>query len=144
MKPINVVSDFNQIKIAQERHVNDLIKKIKDAGVVENEKHIELNLEGCITDYPATPRLIDYFLEHLSGLDGDKSLYIKLDGLGNKLVYILYILVLEGHFFGISDKVENENEVDKWVDLINQKLKEKNITLKILFTPNGSEYNYGK
>lgn len=141
---INVVQDFNQIKIAQDRHVRELIEKLNMANILNKDSHIELNIEGCITDYPATPQLIDYFLFHLSKLNGTKELVVKLDGLGNKLVYLLYILVLEGKFFEISNKIENEDEVYQWTTLMEQRLKENNIILKIIYSPNNKEYIYGK
>jgi hypothetical protein len=143
MTKINVENDFNHIKLAQERHVNELISKIEDKGVIKNTTEIELNIEGCITDYPATPKLIDYFLNHLCAKNGQKKLIIKLDGLGNKEIYILYILVLEGVFFGINDKIENEAEVNTWKEVIDQKLKDENISLKVIYTTENKEYNYG-
>lgn len=143
MITINVADDFNQIKISQARHINELIIKINNANLLGNETEIELNIEGCITDYPATPKLIDYFLNHLSNQEGEKKLNIKFDGLGNKEVYLLYILVLEGEFFGIKDKIDNEEDVDIWKKIIDKKLKEKNIQLIVTFTPNNKMYNYG-
>lgn len=143
MVTINIVNDFNHIKIAQERHIHELLEKIKSKDVFGNETEIELNIEGCITDYPATPKFIDFFLNYLSNQDGEKKLHIKLDGLGNKEVYILYILVLEGAFFGIKDKIDNEEEISKWQKIMDEKLIEKNIWLKVTFTPDGKEYNYG-
>jgi hypothetical protein len=143
MKTINVINDFSHIKLAQERHVNELISAIENKGILGNETEIELNIEECITDYPATPKLIDYFLNHLSRQDGIKKLEVKLDGLGNKEVYILYILVLEGEFFGINDKIEAEAEIDTWRKVIDQKLREKNILLNVIYTPDNKEYHYG-
>jgi hypothetical protein len=66
MTTINIEKDFNHIKLAQERHVNELIAKIESSKVLRNSAEIELNIEECITDYPATPKLIDYFLDYLS------------------------------------------------------------------------------
>lgn len=141
---INSITHFNQIKLAQERHVKELIQKIETKGGLGTESIITVNIEGCTTDYPATPKLLDYFLNHLVQQEGMKELTIVLDGLGNKLIYILYILVLEGSFFGINDKIENEEEVNKWETIINNKLMESNIFLKIIFTPDNKEYTYGK
>lgn len=140
---INVVEDYNQIKLAQERHIQSLIEQLCQKSILSNETDIELNIEGCTTDYPATPKLIDFFLFHLSAQSGKKNLCIKLDGLGNKQIYILYILVLEGDYFKINEKIENEDEIDKWINIINTKLQEHNISLKVIFTPDNKEYNYG-
>lgn len=143
MTIVNVFENFNQIKLAQERHIDSLIEKLKSKNVLKDDPEIELNIEGCTTDYPATPKLVDFFLFHLSSLEGNKKLCIKLDGLGNKLIYILNILVLEGEYFGINEKVESEGEVNKWIQIINNKLNEQNISLKIIFTPDDKEYSYG-
>jgi hypothetical protein len=140
---INVIDDFNQIKIAQVRHINELIEKIVTKNILSNEIEIILNIEGCIADYPATPKFIDFFLDHLSKQNGNKKLNILFDGLGNKEIYILYILVLEGDFFGINNKIDSEEEIDSWKQIINEKLKEKNIILTVTFTPDKKVYNYG-
>lgn len=143
MVKINIADDYNQIKINHVRHISKLIEKIEKKDVLGNEIGIELNIEGCITDYPATPRFIDYFLNHLSNQNGEKKLHIKVDGVGNKEVYILSILVLEGKFFEINNKIDNEEEVGIWKKIIDGKLKEKNISLKVTFTPDKKEYSYG-
>jgi hypothetical protein len=144
MKTINVVQDFKHIKLASKKYVDEIISKIESSKVLENETEIELNIEECVTDYPSTPRFIDYFLYHLSEQqNGKKKLIIKLNGLGNKEVYILYILVLEGKFFDINNKIDNEDEIEQWRTIINQKLKDSNISLKIIFTPDNKEYDYG-
>ena len=143
MIAINVVDDYNQIKIAQVRHINELIEKIQKKDVLGNETDIELNIEGCITDYPATPKFIDYFLNHLSNQEAEKKLHIKFDGLGNKDVYLLYILVLEGKFFGIKDKFDNEEDVGIWKKIIDKRQKEKSIQFIVTYTPNNKKYYYG-
>lgn len=143
MISINIIEDFSQIKMTQMRHVNNLIVKIEEKNVLGIETEIKLNIEGCTTDYPATPKLIDYFLDHLSNQIGDKSLNIKLDGLGNKQVYILYILIFEGDFFGIKEKINSDEEVEKWKIIIDKKLIEKNIKLKVTYTPDNKIYEYG-
>ncbi|MPM46787.1 hypothetical protein SDC9_93493 [bioreactor metagenome] len=143
MTIINVVEDYNQVKLGQERHIESFIDELREKNILKNETEIELSIENCTTDYPATPRLIDFFLSHLSAQQGNKKLCIKVDGLGNKQIYILYILVLEGAYFGINEKIENEDEIDKWVEIIDNKLKENNISLKVIFTPDNKEYNYG-
>lgn len=143
MKKINIYDDYNHIKLMQSRHVNELITKIENSGGLGNEKEIELNIEDCVTNYPSTPMLIDYFLNHLSHFEGEKNLVIKLGGLGNKEIYILFTLVLGGEFFNIHDKIENDDEIVKWKEIINKKLKEKKIVLRVLYTPDRTEYTYG-
>lgn len=144
MLKINVQEDFDQIKIAQERHIKELIEKINEKNILKNETELEINIENCVTDYPATPKLIDFFLNHLSNQNGEKKIHIKLNGLGNKQLYILYILVLEGDFFEIHNKIDNEDEIGKWIGLINRKLIENNIILTVTYTTNGQRYDYGK
>lgn len=142
MKVYNIVEDFNQINISSQRHVNKLIKDIIAIGL-KNENEIILNLEGCQTDYPHTPRLIDFFLNSLEKVNGKKKLKIKFDGLGTKEIYILYDIILEGDFFNIMEKIEKEQELDKWRLKMKKILKSKNILLEINYTPKNKLYVYG-
>lgn len=142
MKIFNIVADFNHINISSPRHINKLITEINRDNF-DNETQIELNLEGCLTDYPNTPRLISFFLEKLAKIDGHKELTIKLDGLGNKEIYILYDIVLEGDFFGINEKIIPDQKLDEWHDRMNSILLNKNISLTIHYTPEDIKYQYG-
>lgn len=142
MIEINMRKDFNIIKLAQERHIKQAISLIDDKP--GNDNDIVLDLSGCIIDYPATPKFVDYFLFQLEKKEGSKSLSIKVDGLGNKEIYLLYTLILEGEFFSTNKKFE-ELEIDKYHKEVNNKLKEKGIILNIIYTPDNNKcYEYGK
>ena len=143
MKVFNIVDEFNQINISGQRHINNLIEKIKNAGI-GNDLEIELNLEDCQTDYPETPKLVDYFLNHLSSLTGNKVLTIKFNGLGTKEIYILYDIILEGEYFGIHEKIDSEEELSKWKLQINSKLRENNICMEIRYTTENTTFTYGQ
>lgn len=140
---INVIKDFGQINVSSQRHVNKLISEINQKGL-GNSLLIELNLEGCQTDYPETPKLIDFFLEHLSNQTGKKELHIKFNGLGTKELYILYDIILEGSYFNIHEKSESDEELSRWKQKIDDKLKSKGVVLKITYTPENKIYTYGK
>lgn len=142
MKIFNVATDYNHINISSPRHINKLITDI-NIDNFDNETEIELNLEGCLTDYPNTPRLISFLLEKLALSDGHKELTIKLDGLGNKEIYILYDIVLEGKFFGINEKITPDQKLDVWHERMNNILLDNNITLIIHYTPEDITYKYG-
>jgi len=142
MKIFNIANDYNHINISSPRHINKLMAKI-NLDDFDNEAQIELNLKGCLTDYPNTPRLISFFLERLATIDGHKELIIKLDGLGNKEIYILYDIVLEGKFFGINEKIAPDQKLDAWHERMNAILVDKNMTLTILYTPEDIKYQYG-
>ena len=143
MKIFNIINDHNQINISSQRHVNKLIEDIKLKSF-ESENEILLNIEGCQTDYPNTPRLIDFFLNHLAKIDGKKVLKIKYDGLGTKEIYILYDIILEGNFFNIKEKIETDQELDKWKSKMNSILRSNNILLEIHYTPDNKTYIYGE
>lgn len=140
MSTYNIVEEYGFLNISSKRHVNNLIEKI----VLNNDKTIVLNLEGCQTDYPHTPRLVDYFLYALAKEIGRKKLTIKFNGLGTKEIYILYDIILEGEFFKINEKIEDEKETGKWREIINAILKQSNIILEIIYTTDNTIYEYGK
>lgn len=142
MKIFKIATDYNHINISSPRHINRLIEEINIYDFVD-ETQIELNLEGCLTDYPNTPRLISFFLEKLALIDGHKELIIRLDGLGNKEIYILYDIVLEGNFFGINEKITPDQKLDVWHERMNTILESKNMTLSIFYTPEDIKYQYG-
>jgi hypothetical protein len=140
---INVITDYNQFNISSQRHVNGLIKKIIDKGL-GNDNCINLDLTDCQTDYPETPRLIDFLLDHLAKLNGEKELNIQFNGLGNKELYILHDLILDGKYFSITQKINSPNEVTEWSRIMSAKLKTDNIIIVIHYTPDNKIYTYGK
>lgn len=142
MYKLNIIEDYKHYQIANIRHTNLLLDKIKDINF-GNETEIELNIEGCMTDYPATPIFMDYFLFHLENQEGQKEFTIILDGIYNKEIYILYDIVLEGDFFNIKEKNGSEEEIKVWKEIINKKLKNENIIIKIIISHDKKEFFYG-
>jgi hypothetical protein len=140
---INVFQDYGQMNVSSKRHVDNLINQIKSKGL-SNDKSITLDLTTCQTDYPETPKFIDFLLNHLSSLEGKKKFKIIFNGLGINEIYILHDLILEGKYFGIYNKINSPDEVNKWTKIMNSKLKIENITLTILYTPDNKTYTYGE
>jgi len=140
---LNISKDFGQINVSSQRHVDRVINKIKEIGLGDVHDII-LNLENCQTDYPETPKLIDFILVHLSKLEGKKELQILFNGLGNKEIYLLHDIILEGNYFGIHNKIDSEDEVTTWTKIMNEKLIINNILLTIIYTPENKKYTYGK
>lgn len=142
MKEFNILSDYAQLNISGERHVLFLIEEIKKKGLV-NETEIILNLEGCQTDYPETPKFIDFFLSHLAKQTGKKKLTIKYNGLATKEIYVLYDIILEGDFFDIHEKIDSDADLNRWKEKINSKLKYLGITMIVINTADNEYFNYG-
>lgn len=140
---INILRDYGQMNISSKRHVDSLINQINVKGL-GNEKNITLDLTDCQTDYPETPKLIDFLLNHLLSLTDHKKLQIIFNGLGNNEIYILHDIVLEGNYFGINNKINSPDEVTEWTKKMNIKLKKDNITMTILYTPEDKTYTYGE
>ena len=140
---LNISKDFGQINVSSQRHVDRVINKIKEIGLGDVHDII-LNLENCQTDYQETPKLIDFILVHLSKLEGKKELQILFNGLGNKEIYLLHDIILEGNYFGIHNKIDSEDEVTTWTKIMNEKLIINNILLTIIYTPENKKYTYGK
>lgn len=132
MKTINIATDY-QMKITQERHADNIISRIESGGGLEENLEITLDICGCALDYPATSKLIDYIFEHLSTLNGEKEFHILIDGLGFKEVYALCYTVLGSHFFGIYDKLNND-DVTEWRNIIISKTSKKKILFDIKYT----------
>lgn len=139
---IKVIEEFGQINISSKRHVENLINSINNNGL-GNDKEIILDITGCQTDYPETPKLVDLLLFHLSKLDGEKYLKIIFNGLGNKELFLLHDLILEGNYFEILNKINDPSDVSIWTEIMNQKLKENNIIMTILYVPENKTYTYG-
>lgn len=140
---INVLKDFDQINISSKRHIDNLIEKIKGIGL-GNDKSICLDLTDCQTDYPETPRLIDFLLFHLAGLEGKKELKIIFNGLGSKELYILHDIVLEGKYFEIHNKITSPEEVFKWTEIMKRKLSNDGIRLEIFYLTDNKSFLYGE
>ena len=139
---INLVRDYVHRKLADTQFVQELIKKMEKENKLANYKHIELDICGCRVGYPATPQFIDYFLNHLSKQNGEKTLIVKMNAIANFEWIFLNLLVLEGDFFAINDKINSEEDVIKSKELINKKLEQTKIAFNVIVS-NGEKYKYG-
>ena len=138
---INVVQDYAHRKLADTQFVQELINKMEKENKLANHKHIELDICGCRVGYPATPQFIDYFINHLSRQNGG-TLTVKMNAIANFEWIFLNLLVLEGDFFAINDKINSEDDLAKSKELINKKLEQTNIAFNVIVS-NGEKYEYG-
>jgi hypothetical protein len=138
---INIKEEYSRSRLNRERHIDALKSEIEGKGGLGNNTNIKLNIMDCTTDYPPTPLFIDYFLNHLTKQVGKKELIIKQNSFNRELL-VLYILVLEGEYFEIKDKI-NDGEIEKWVRIVNKKLKENDIIIKVVDAENKVDYQYG-
>lgn len=132
-------------KLYQSFSVEDYKREIIEKDLLSNYKDIELNLTSCRLGYPSTPRFIDLFLEHLSKQEGDKSLTIKMGCISYFEWVCLNIIVLEGNFFGVTEKINSTEELDCVKIVINDKLQNNHIHMTIeLDNKEKTCFNYGE
>ncbi|MFW9876306.1 MAG: hypothetical protein ACFFG0_24685 [Candidatus Thorarchaeota archaeon] len=143
MKTVSIKKDFKEMNLSNSITIEKLIKQFKVTDY-NRENEIKLDLSGCITDYPHTPYLIDFFLDILSKQNGSKKLFIKYTGIGTNELHVLYDLVLEGIFFGIKKESQVDNNLSNWKLKIKNKLSKNNMELTILCPLDKKEYHYGK
>ena len=127
MKRINPKDDFGYefFDVGDEDIVNLILDKLN----IEDNLDVELNFQGCITNYPATSRVIDKVLFQLEKLTGDKHLIIKVSLEDDK------IHLLNGLFFGSKFlDIQEDSEIlslEKMDYTIEEKITQKNIKLNI-------------
>jgi len=139
---IKLVQDYNHRKLAEPRFTEELIEKMQLENKLANYKIIELDISGCRVGYPATPKFIDYFLNHLSKQEGQKAFTVKMNAIANFEWIYLNLLVLEGDFFLIKKKINNDQDLSNNKIQINKILNQNNITFNVVVT-NVAEYKYG-
>ena len=101
-----------------------------------------MDICGCRVGYPATPQFIDYFLDHLSKQEGGKKLTVKMNAIANFEWIFINLLMLEGDFFPIKDKINSEQELTNNRTKINEILMQNNIIFNVVVS-NGEKYEYG-
>ena len=132
-------------KLYQSFSIDNYKREIREKDLLSNDKSIELNLISCRLGYPSTPQFIDLFLEHLSKQGGDKSLTIKMGCISYFEWVCLNIIVLEGTFFGVTEKINSTEELDCVKKVINDKLKNHHIHMTIeLDNKEKTSFNYGE
>jgi hypothetical protein len=75
MKIIAIRQEYAVTDISDEEDVQVIAEKI-DLGA---ETEVQVNLSGCLIDYPATSKLMDVILEKLSLIHGNKKIEIVTD-----------------------------------------------------------------
>lgn len=142
---INVAKDYKISNLADSNIVSGLKDVIIESQVLGKYTQIELDIINHMLGYPASPSFIDLFLFHLKSLDGKKKLTIKMSRISYHEWVLVNMIVQEGEFFGITKKIESEDELEQNKVIINNKLKTHNIKLKIVINDNHepNEYTYG-
>lgn len=118
-------------KLYQPFAVGGYIEEINDRNLLSDYKSIELDITSCRLGYPSTPRFIDLFLEHLSKQEGKKSLTIKMGCISYFEWVCLNIIVLEGAFFGVNEKINSTEDLDHIKKLVDDKLKANQIHMTL-------------
>lgn len=135
---------YGYTKLYQPYSVEEYLKEIEDKNMLEDYKEIELSLLSCRLGYPSTPHYIDFFLNHLSKLDGYKKLIIKMGCISYFEWVCLNIIVLEGTFFGVNNKLSSNEDVEYVKKVMSDKLNHYRIHMTILLNDlNNTSYNYG-
>jgi hypothetical protein len=124
MKIIAIRKDFGVSDISDEEDVRTIIEKID----VESNADVQLDLSGCLIDYPATSKLMDTIVEQLSQLSGRKELEIITD-------YVLPMPTVVNWLFLGSKRLDMDlnkglpyNEI---IQILQTALQRSNIVLKI-------------
>jgi hypothetical protein len=127
MKRINPKDDFGRefFDVGDENLVKLIVSKLD----IERNKEIELSFQGCITNYPATSKIIDSILYQLSELEGQKELVISVS-LDDDPIHLL-----NGLFFGSRFlKIQEDSELLSLIKMnktIKEMIEDKGIKISI-------------
>jgi hypothetical protein len=144
MLTINIAEKYNFRKLYQPHFVNELTERMKKEKILGDSKSIELNIQSCRVGYPGTPQFIDYFLDHLSKQQGDKEFTIKMGCISYSEWVCLNIIVLDGTFFEVKNKMASEMDLAQNKTKIEEKLKTHKIVLRIILGEDKNiEFKYG-
>jgi hypothetical protein len=124
MKRIAIREDFNVSDVSDEEDVQTIVDKIN----IGLDTDIQLDLSGCLIDYPATSKLVDTIMEQLSSLAGDKKLQIITDYILPMTTVINWVL-LGSNKLDMLDK--KELPLEQIIQIIRTALRPFNITLTI-------------
>jgi hypothetical protein len=136
MKIVNPKKDFGYYEVGDEDFVELMIDKIDIDGC----SNINLDLSECITNYPATSKIIDKILYQLLKLKGEKQLLINV-GDEDDVIHLLNKLFFGSVFLGI----QNDNELlslKEINDVLEKKIIKRNINISIQNVEKGVNY-YG-
>lgn len=137
--------DLKFQKLYQPYSVEQYKNEIKRNNLLQDRKNIELDITLCRLGYPSTPHFIDLFLDHLSKQDGDKTLIIKMGCISYYEWVCLNIIILEGDFFGVNEKINTSEDMDRVKKIMNKKLHECDMHMTIMLdNDEKTRFDYGK
>lgn len=103
----------------------------KELAIDKEENEIELNLDGCVTNYGAISPLIDYLLNILAEHKGDKKLIVQMSGpTSTDIIYSK--LFGDSSLFDTKGRINGANAtIQEWTQKVSKYLKPKNITIHV-------------
>lgn len=138
-------SERGFVKLYKNSAVEEYKNIILNENLLNNSRSIELDITFCRLGYPSTPHFIDLFLEHLAKLEGKKSLVIEMGCISYSEWVCLNVIVLEGEFFGIMEKINSKEELDCVKKTIDEKLKDNEIIMTVVLDDKEkTTFCYGK
>lgn len=124
MKVINIKKDFGEYDAGNAQKIKLFIDDL-----VINENEITLNFQHCITDYPATSKIVDKLVEQLKDLKDKKLLVIQTE------LDDLPIIILNSLFHGSKQLGLDESigliSIPQIDTAVNDNLTKKDISLRI-------------
>jgi hypothetical protein len=125
--------------------VDEYKTTIAEECLLDHYNHIVLDITACRLGYPSTPQFIDLVLEHLAKQSGEKSLLIKMGCISYFEWVCLNIIVLEGVFFGVKEKLSSMDDLNQVKEKVNQKLRSSNIVMTVeLDNDENTFFSYGE
>lgn len=129
MKEIKIRQDFGIYELGSEAEITPVIEKID----IENNAEIQLDLTGCLPDYPATSLLIDKIISQMRLMIGEKHLVIILE-------YSLPLVTLINWLFLGSKELKIEKDkslsLDEIKSLIQNGIQDSDIEIVIRINDN--------
>ena len=129
MKKIKILNDFGVYELG---NIED-VSRIVDSINIESNAEVELDLSGCLPDYPATSLIIDKIISQMRLVSGKKILSIVLE-------FSLPLETLANWLFLGSAELNIENDkslsLDRIKSLIHESLEKYDIEIKIITNNN--------
>lgn len=137
---------MENISISKKYEITNLGRKSNIQRLCEqitlNDNDVVLDIRECNIDYPATSMLLDYILELLSKMGGEKKIKILYDVCFEEIITLQYFVV-GSSFLNITNKFQSLTD---YQDAIKSKLLNNKITLIIAIMEAETiikEYTYG-
>lgn len=124
MRKISISKDIGVYDIGKVREVETIISQIEIS-----ETEVQINLDECLIDYPATGKLMDAILSQLEKTGTDRKVLRIVYDCDLSEATLLNWLFLGSTFFNISEK--KELGLDELKPAISKILSEKNIVVQI-------------